>query len=356
MSFIRTIRNISAIPTEGYTAEQLLGVVIDLIRDVYDEAGVKKASALPVKEKKKLLTTMHSLSKVIVDVYAQNQEGLADFVDEDFREEISERAAAIVAQEQSLTGIVSEIAIEEEKQSRLNVLLEEITSRRGHLLTVKEECDAIQQRIDQLNDTALDEMAAKKVTMEAELAQRTARAEELAADQAQLQSELEILEKCFTALTASLETVRKQHEALKAEETSATEEMARLEESVETVRVQLEEAKQRIGDLPAINERINTEYQEIQMQMTVMLNALNSAKSDAFLTENLYALPGSGNAVTVENYPDLSIAGKKINNWNELEAWFAELEERINGLLEVLRTMLAVLVEKAESITAQKDQ
>ena len=69
MSFIRTSRNISAIPKTGCTAEQLFGVVIDLIRDIYDEAGVKKASALPVNEKKKLLTTMHSLSKVIVDVY-----------------------------------------------------------------------------------------------------------------------------------------------------------------------------------------------------------------------------------------------------------------------------------------------
>lgn len=356
MSFIRTGRNISAVPETGYTAEQFLGILLDLVRDVYEEAGVKKASVLPVDDKKKLLTTMHSLSKILVDMYASNQDGIGEFVDEDFREEISQRANALMVQEATLASVAAEIAAEEEKQIRLNAILEEVTSRRGHLLTVKEECDAIQQRIDQLNDTALDEMAAKKVILEAELAQRTARAEELAADQAQLQSETEALEERLTALNTSLEAVREQHEALKAEEASATEEKARLEESIEAVRVQLEEAKQRIGDLPAISERINTEYQEIQMQMTVMLNALNSAKSDAFLTENLYALPGSSNAFTVENYPDLAIAGKKINSWNELEAWFAELEERIDGLLEVLRTMLSVLVKKAESITAQKDQ
>ena len=52
---------------------------------------------------------------------------------------------------------------------------------------------------------------------------------------------------------------------------------------------------------------------------------------------------------------DWRIGGRSAFNWNELEAWFAELEERIDGLLEVLRAMLAVLVEKAESITAQKD-
>ena len=91
------------------------------------------------------------------------------------------------------------------------------------------------------------------------------------------------------------------------------------------------------------------------MQMTVMLNAINSAKTDEFLTENLYAAAGADGALTVENYPDLALAGQTIHNWDELEQWFAQLQERIEGLLEVLRQTLAELVNKAQSITAKKD-
>ena len=354
MSFERTKGSITNLSGGNISADDLLDMLVCVTRDVYDENKVTNVAALQVNDQSVLLKKMYNLIKMILVIYDGNKEGVIQF-SERIRNEYSQSVESLAMYDSILAGIMDDISREEQKRSELQAVLADVEARRGHLLTVKEECDAIQQRIDQLNDTALDEMAAKKVTMEAELSQRTARAEELAAEQAQLQSELEALEERLTALTASLEAVREQHEALKEEEASATEEKARLEESIETGRVQPEEATQRIGDLPAISERINTEYQEIQMQMTVMLNALNSAKSDAFLTENLYALPGSSNAFTVENYPDLAIAGKKINNWNELEAWFAELEERIDGLLEVLRTMLAVLVEKAESITAQKD-
>lgn len=354
MSFERTKGSIINLSGGNISADDLLDMLVCVTRDVYDENKVTNVAALQVNDQSVLLKKMYNLIKMIRVIYDGNKDGIVQF-SERIRNEYNQSVESIAMYDSTLTGIMGDISREEQKRSELQAVLADVEARRGHLLTVKEECDAIQQRIDQLNDTALDEMAAKKVTMEAELAQRTARADELAADQAQLQSQLEALEERLTALNASLDAVREQHEALNAEEASATEEKAHLEESIETVRLQLEEARQHIGDLPTISERINAEYQEIQMQMTVMMNALNSAKNDAFLAENLYALPGSSNAFTVDNYPDLAIAGKKISNWNEVETWFAELEERIDGLLEVLRTMLAVLVKKAESITAQKD-
>lgn len=355
MSFVRTNRNISAAVSTGYTAEQLFGVVIDLIRDIYDEAGVKKASALPVSEKKKLLTTMHSLSKVIVDVYTQNRDGLSEFVDEEFQEEISQRAEAIMKQEAELASIAGEIAAEEEKQSRLNAILEKTVSRRGHLLNVKEECDAIQTRIDQMNDAALDAMAAKKIAMEAELASRQKRADVLALEHASIQSSLDKLEEKLNGLNNTLVAIRKRHEELKAEEASTTEETTRMEESIRTVQIKLEKAKQRIGDFPAFSERINSEYQEIQMQMTVMLNALSSARSDAFLTGNLFSHSG-GITLAPETEPDRAIAEKRFNNWDEMETWFAELEKRINDLLAVFSLTLKAMVNQAESITAPQDE
>lgn len=355
MSFERTKGSIINLSGGNISADDLLDMLVCVARDVYDENQVTNPAALPVKDQSILLKKMYNLIKMILVIYEGNQDGVAQFSAR-IRGEYSQAVERLAVNDSVLSGILEDISREEQKRGELQDLLADVQARRGHLLSVKEECDAIQERIDRLNDEALDEMVSRKAEMEAELAQRSARAEALSGEHAALRANLDALEERLGSLNSALAAVRERHEALEAEETAAIQEKAHLEARMETLRGQLEEARQRVGDLPAVTEGLDAEYREIQMQMTVMLNALNSARSDAFLEENLYALPGAGKALTVENYPDLAVAGKKISSWEELETWFAELEERIGGLLEVLRAALAAMIQKAEGITARKEQ
>lgn len=355
MSFERTKGSIINLSGGNISADDLLDMLVCVTRDVYDENKVTSPAALPVNDQAVLLKKMYNLIKMILVIYDGNREGIARF-GERIRGEYHRSVESLTVSASVLCGIMEDISREEETRAKLQEQLEAVEARRGHLLSVKEECDAIQESIDRLNDEALDEMASQKAEMEAELAQRSARAEVLSGEHAALRADLDELETRLGSLNAALAAVRARHDTLKAEEAAAIDEKANLEASIQNVRTQLEEARRRIGDLPAASERMNAEFQEMQIQMTVMLNALNSARSDAFLAENLYALPGAGKAFTVDNYPDLAIAGQTIRNWDEMEAWFSQLAERINGLQEVLRTMLACLVRNAENITAKKEQ
>lgn len=354
MSFERTKGSITSLSGGNISADDLLDMLVCVTRDVYDANKVTNPAALRVNDQTVLLKKMYNLIKMILVIYNGSKEGISQF-SQKIRSDYAQAIESLTANEAMLSDIEERISREEQTRAALREMLEDVEVSRGHLQAVKEECDAIQTKIDRLSDPALDKMAAKKSAMEAELLKRQAQAAALTKDQAKLQNDLDKVNAHVAELETALTALREQHAAVQAEALTLTEEKNRLEASITTLRAQVEEAKQRLGDLPALRDQVDEEHQQIQMQMTVMLNALNSAKHDAFLTENLYALPGSSKAFTVENYPDLAIAGKKINNWDELDAWFGELEARIGGLLEVLRQMLEVLVKTSESITARTD-
>lgn len=355
MSFERTKGSITNLSGRKISADDLLDMLVCVTRDVYEENHVTSPTALQVVDQGVLLKKMYNLIKMVLAIYDGNQDGIVQF-SERIRGEYTRSIENIAVYETVISGLLEEMEHEEEKRNALQVLHADVEERRGHLLTVKEECNVLQRRIDELNDSRLDEMAARKETLEAELASHSARAQELNSEQAALQADLDAAEERVATLVGAIAGLREQLSGLQSEESSAREEKNHLEQSIDYVKARLEEARQQIGNLPILSKKIQDEYQEIQIQLTVMLNAFNSAKSDAFLAENLFALPGSSKVFTVDSYPDLAICGKRINNWAELENWFAELEQRISGLLEVLRSMLAVLVDKSESITSKKDQ
>lgn len=354
MSFERTKGSITSLSGGNISADDLLDMLVCVTRDVFDANKITNAAALRVNDQTVLLKKMYNLMKMILVIYNGNQAGITQF-SEKIRANYAQAIESLTANEALLSEIEDNLSREEQTRAALREMLADVDVSRSQLLAVKEECDAIQAKLDRLNDPALDEMAVRKTAMEAELLKRQSQAEALTKDQAKLQVDLDKVDAHVTELETTLTALREQQAALQAEDLALVEEKSRLEESIATLRAQIEEAKQRLGDLPATRDQVDEAYQQIQMQMTVMLNALNSAKNDTFLTENLYALPGSSKAFTVDNYPDLAIAGKKIKNWDELEAWFGELEARIDGLLEVLRRMLEVLVKTSESITARTD-
>ncbi len=348
MSFERTRGSITNLSGGNISADDLLDMLVCVTRDVYDENNITTPAALRVTDQTVLLKKMYNLMKMILVIYDGNKDGIGQF-SERIRGEYSQAAQCLATHETELAGILHDITQQELARTQLTDAVAETETRRAHLLAVKEEYEAMQRRLDQLNDSALDEMAAEKASLEAELAQRSAQADTLTAGLAGLRAQLE-------EMNTAVRAARANWEELSAETTAAAEEKARLEAGSEGLRIQLEETRRSLASLPGISEDVQAEYREVQMQMTVMRNALNSARSDAFLAENLYTLSGPGGALTVENYPDLAIAGKKIYTWNELEAWFAELNARINGLLNVQQTAIAALVKQAESITSGSDR
>ena len=348
MSFERTKGSIMNLSAGQVFTDDLLDMLVCVVRDVYEVSNVTKA------DQSALLKKMYNLIKMIQSIYQGNKEGISQFSERIQNE--YKMAMDLLATQNNIVGqIVKTTEQEEQTLTELQKVAQDVEARRGHLLSVKEDCAKLQKQIDQLNDPELDRLAEQKAALEKDLNQRQQREADLRKEIDRLLQDINEVNRQIEELEKEVEKVKKQLAERKAEEAKLTKQKAEMEADIVETRAKLESMEKGIQELPALRDKINDAYQEIQVQMTAMTNAVNSAKSDAFLETNLYAADAGG-ALTVDNYPDLAVAGKQVKSWEELEGWFAELEARINGLMKVYCETLGAVVKKAETITVKKDQ
>lgn len=354
MSFERTKGSITNLADGNIFADDLMDMLVCVTRDVYEANHVSNAADLQVRDQGMLLKKMYNLIKLIHVIYEGNREGIDQF-SQRIREDYEKAVQALETREVALKAILDTVAQNEKTLEEVRKTAADTEAARGHLLELQTVCEDLQARIRQLNDPALDQLAQQKTELEQELQQRKQRMEELQAGLQGLRSALEQAENRAKALEEAAQEIREQHSAAQQQVADREAEKERLAADIVTLQEKLEAEKKRISDLPALRERVKVAYTEVHGQLTVMRNALNSVRSDAFLEANLFTASESG-SLTVENYPDLAIAGKRIGSLEELDAWFGHMEARINGLLEVYSKTLEEMVKKAESITVRNEQ
>lgn len=351
MSFERTKGSIENLSGKNITADELLEMLVRVTQDVYENNQISKPSALSVDDQAGLLTHLYNLTMTMQAIYSNNQEGISQFRTL-MQEKIRRATGELDDNRQVLAELTQEMEKEEAARSSLQHSLAETEKQRGHLLTVKEDCLTLCRRIDELNDSALDRMGEEKKQLEKDLAARETKAQNLNREQVALHRDLAEAQDRLNTVQSRVYTVRQELEALIASRQAAQAEVLRMEQEMEDVRQQLEEFRRQLRELPERNRERREAYQEAQAQLVVLRNAVNSAKNDLLLPGNLFRQDGS--SLQVENHADLAVIRQEIGDWETLCLWFRDMEERINGMLEVYRSVLEAMVKKSESLTAQK--
>lgn len=354
MRFERTKGSLMNLASGEISADALLDMLVRVTQDVYEANYVTRASALHVADQKSLLMNLHNLSTTLLTIFQSNPGAVNQFPTF-IQGKIRSSMAELSETEGLLSSITEEIRQEETNQKKLRELQQEIEKSRGHLLSVKEDCIAIQQRIDELNDVHLDDMAEEKKKLETELNVRESKAQTLTEQKTQL---WEALDQTQNRINAVQEQVSAAQRDLTERETTERQVQMQLEEMasrMKEIAVNLEQMQIQMQEIPERNTRMMEEYQEAKAKLTMIRNAINSARNDILLPGNLFAANKNGGALSVQETTDLSIAQQKFEDWNEMIQWFAAVDQRVNDLLEVYRGTMAEMVKKAETLTSQKN-
>ena len=184
--------------------------------------------------------------------------------------------------------------------------------------------------------------------LDAELSQRTIKADNLDKDIGKLRTGNE-------ALKNSIFSMEAEKTELNNEVTSLTLEKTGLEKGIENLGQKLKEYKEWIDNFPAMSEQVQTELNEKEAIITTMINAMNSALSEDFLKENLFKTQNAAENCSVKDYPDYAVAEAHFENIQELQQWTNDMSKRINGLLNVYETMLRNIVNQSGLLTSKSD-
>ena len=264
MSFEKTMGSIKNLTGEVIGADEMMEMLVCVCQVVYKQNGVKNAALLPVKNQSLLLKKMHSLMRMILSVYSGNRDGLDQFL-ESIRNDYEATVDKLTDCDNAVSSIEEETAKLEASRSELLSSKEALEERRGHLLSLNDECKAIQQRIDRLSDPALD-------------------------------------------------------------------------------------------GLPLEKERLSAELCDLETKMTMIINAINSAKNDIVLSNSLLSDSDESRTLTIAASPDLGIIERDIRSWEDLDNWFERIMQRASALLDAGAAVLNNVVIQAESLTAEPVQ
>ncbi|HCS73580.1 MAG TPA: hypothetical protein DIW17_06880 [Clostridiales bacterium] len=352
MSFERTKGSMASLSNQTEISfDSMLDMLVCVSQDVFEHNGVNDARDIPVGDQTLLLRKEYSLVRMLLFSYESNKNALSEFgssLRERYIQAVRELENVLV----DISSIKVDVEKEENKRNELSRKQKELNYERGHLLHVKEDCDELQRQIDILNDPELDAMAEAKEKMQNELAERKAKHQELSEQQAEIQKSIDELNACLQNLNDTISEYQNAAKALKEDEDSKLREKNGLEQGIENIKRKLNEYQRWIEEFPELNKSINDSYAEMKARYTMIFNAFNSVKSDNFIKETLFAVPGTSNALSTDNYPDLNVVNNKISNMDGLITWFETIGSRIEGLISLYERMLAAMVGQSENITA----
>lgn len=354
MRFERTKGSLVNLASGEISADALLDMLVRTTQDVYEANHITRASALNVADQKSLLMNLYNLSTTMLTIFQANQDAISQFPGF-IQSKIRTSMEALSEKEGILADIMGEIKLEEENQEKLRAVHQEIEKRRGHLLSVKEDCISIQQRIDELSDVRLDEMAEEKKKLEAELSVRESKARELAERKTQLREALEQAQARVDAVQDQVKAVQRDLTERDAAEQQAQMQLEEMKARIEEITVNLAQIQTQLQEIPERNTRMLEDYQEAKAKQMMIRNAVNSARNDMLLPGNLFAADKNRGGLLVLENSDLAIVQREFEDWNELIQWFENVDQRVNDLLEVYRSTMATMVEKAETLTSQKN-
>ena len=264
MSFESTKRSIENLSKrEVITLDLLFDMLVRVSMDVMEHNNTGDLCDVAINDYDDFLINVYNLMQITNSLCAKNKEAFLD-IDSLTQKEYEEMVETMNGLLTDLSGIKEKIENSRAKKRELQAEQLKLQESRGYLLTIDEDCEALQRQIDVLSDSALHEKAKEKEELEVKLSEKKAK-------------------------------------------------------------------------------------------ITTMLNALNSALSENFLKENLFKTSGATENCAVENCPDYVVAEAHFENIQELQQWFNDMSERINGLINVYETMLRNFVNQADKLTSESD-
>ena len=210
MSFESTstsIKNLSG--RDKITLDLLFEMMVCVAQDIQKYNNVTDLSVTPVGDQSVLLKNACNVMQLALSAYTKNKEGMSEY-----SSSIQERFAIVADDMKKALSEAEELKkrIEdgEAKERELETKRDELELSRGHLLKVGEECDDLQRQIDILSDSALDKKAEEKKKLDAELSQRTIKADNLDKDIGKLRTGNEALKNSINGQMLNYELDKEQ--------------------------------------------------------------------------------------------------------------------------------------------------
>ena len=355
MSFERTAGSIKNLDgSDKITLDLMCEMLVCVVRDVREYNGVADLRDSGVADSSLLVKKAYNLMQALLPVCQTKQEGLSEL-----SEVWQDRYKKAVSEMESIADEFADVQAEAEKTEKAEKDLQnkytELSAARSGLLNAAEECDRLRAQIDRLNDAKLDEIAAEKDRLEADVKERQEEKARLESTKKALLEESKSLESECADLKESADALRDSISSLKKQKNAAIDESRVLKEKVEKLEKELDEYKSWTARLPEEKERLKADLSERRSHYITLLNAWNSTKSDEFVMKTLYKIPGTEEKMSSESYPDLNVVGETLSDVRKLRGWFDAVQERIDSLLRLHEEMLRCVVLQAEQITANSE-
>ena len=344
MSFNDTKTNLSALEDAGRSihAEEmynLLGIVLD---DALGLSHAVDSSKLLCEDRAELVQAVNYILSDALKVYYANRQGIEELSAQTQQEVSATEAEAKIALTQ-LKNTSSLLKDAEEKRKKLLEEQAEAEAKNGHLLQIQTECDILDKRIAELNDSSLEGMEERLHQLQTKAAEREARAQQLEEETAQRKREADAQQVRLDAANQEkadtdkrLDVLQASLDRAKAVSTDARKREAQLKELLATV-----------------NER-NSALLEYSAQYTETFNAINAVINDPFICKNAFS-EGEEGANSSSSPLNMPGAGTKIETPADLRKWMDSVQHQIEQLLSIYQDELQRIAKLSESLTVPKD-
>lgn len=348
MSFEKTKQSISNLSeVDVISLDLLFDMLVCVSQDIMSYNKSLDLRNTPVGDQNVMLRKIYNIMQLTYLAYDSNRGGIDEFIPSvqakffNIANQIEEAKSAV----SDVNAQLDKVEKQKEELESENAKLKDIEKK---LSAVEDECISLQTQIDKLSDLSLEDKEKEKITLEADLKVRTAKAESLDNDISKLHLNIDEVHKSIENLEDALALLKESFDSLSKNKEVLVKEKEELERNSNVVKMEIEDYNKWKEEFTSMSEHLKAEYDENQAKITTLINACKSAVSETFLRENLFKYPDSSEAFSVENNADCCVAQADFKNIEELKNWFENMDRRINGLINTYGTMYKTLVEQSE--------
>ena len=350
MSFTGTTNSITALENKStpISTDELLKMMEVVAEDVFEHNNVEPSiSNLRADDRKKLLLSSLRLLNTLITVCEDNHEGISELSSIIQRKLNTARKQAEHWQ-QEFSGINAEITAAEQEEAALQSQFDRLNAERGHLLTIRQQCDDIRAKIQVLNDARLDQLAQEKQALDAEFVRRHSIAAERKEALREIRENLARQQEALDALNAQINTYTAELTQCQSDFAASQQEKDRLIAQMESVSAQHRMIQEWLENFPVWSEKLSAELHELQGRSTLLLNIWNSAWNDPFLRANLDKLPAESRNRMLSQF---SAPSGGFRSLAELEDWFRGVCQCVRELIGQCEERLQALISEARKLT-----
>ncbi len=354
MSFERTFGSLDNMRKKtSVSLDAMLGTLVCVVQDVLEYNQMSDAKAMKADNQKELMKSNAALTQMILSAYYANEQGLSEFTTA-FQEKVKSLKQKMEDVNRQVSDALAREKELSEGEALLQAQLEQYHEKKEKLSRLECDIKSMQEEISVLSDVNLDAIVQQKDELEKELTCRREREKALTGERAQVQGQVDEVKERIADAEKNLLLLKQSLESWQEKEAEKRETKERAEKQIADLKNQVEELQKWIENSDGIQKKLEDEYKELESKFAILSNAFNSLKSDEFIRETLYQIPGAAQHLAKANYPDLAVAEGKIETPGELWEWYDQLDGRIHSLLTIYEKTMKELVTQAGKITEEQ--